>query len=122
VYYTWAKNQDDLDDLSFFEKPLVSASVGNIYIFTLTDTSVYTSGQYMPKYVDRCKNKEKITKWAISDESARQQIAIKSMNTKANKVDSLEDAFENVKRMSMRLNITERLALIAKLSEIILKA
>lgn len=124
--YGWA-NVDNLNDIHWFDKNLVSASVGNMYYVYVIHKgegalSVRTSGVNMPAWFGRLDNKEKVREWAIRDEAARQTAATKSMNTKANKEAPLDEEFEKLRRMSAKLNTTERLALIAKLSEIVLRA
>ncbi|EJW14078.1 hypothetical protein OB446_026710 [Paenibacillus alvei] len=124
--YGWV-NVNDLEEIHWFDKNLVTSSVGNMYYVYVKHKgegalSVRTSGVNMPAWFGRLDNKEKVREWAIRDEAARQQAATKSMNTKANKEAPLDEEFEKIHRMSARLNTTEKLALIAKLSEIILRA
>lgn len=124
--YGWA-NVDAVDDIHWFDKNLATSSVGNTYFVYVKHgeggaLSVRTKGDKMPTWCGRYDDKDKIKEWAIRDESARQQVATKSMNTKASKEVALEVMFDDVRKASFKLNTTERLALIAKLSEIILKA
>ncbi|TVX86033.1 hypothetical protein [Paenibacillus agilis] len=124
--YGWA-NVSNVEDEHWFDKNLATASVGNtFYVYVIHKgegaLSVRTSGVNSPAWFGRFDNKEKIREWAIRDEAARQQAATKAMNTKANKEAPLDVEFENLRKISTKLNTTERLALIAKLSEIVLRA
>lgn len=124
--YGWA-NVNAVHDIHWFNKNLATSSVGNTYFVYVRHgeggaLSVITKGDRMPTWCGRYDDKDKIKEWAIRDETARQILATKSMNTKASKEVALEVMFEDVRKASVNLNTTERLALIAKLSEMILRA
>jgi hypothetical protein len=104
-----------------WDKNHVPASVGGVYLFQSTNngTSVFHSGKYGPKYLRRFEDKDQVSKWAIEDEVVSQKISFKSLQTKAVKVEPLEEALENIRLISRRLNKTERRAFFSKISEII---
>lgn len=124
--YGWS-NIENVEKTLWFGKNLVTASVGNTYLITVKHLendglTVKTSGDYYPSWIRQYDNKEKVTEWAILDESTRQLFAKKSMNTKASKEVPLSELYDEIKKASKNLNRTERLAFIAKLSEVVLES
>lgn len=124
--YGWA-NVENLEVKHWFGKQLVSASVGHLYYIYVIhkeggSLSVRTSGVNMPQWFGKYDDKEQIKLWAIADEASKQQASTKSMNTKASKEAPLDEIYDDLRRVGRQLNTTEKLALIAKLSEIILRA
>lgn len=118
--YAWTRKGSD--SMMHYDKPLVSASVGNVYLFTEQGDSFFSSGEHSPKYFGKYEDKDKVAQWAIADEAARQELSRKAMNTKVSKEKPLDEALDDLRRMARTLNTTERLTLISKCAEIILKA
>jgi hypothetical protein len=121
--YAWVE-VDDRDHVVCYNKQIIagSAAVGNIYETWQSTDSIKTGGDQQPKYLRRHEDDADILEWSIKDESAKQQLAVKSMNAKAAKVSPLDDELDKIRRMAAPLNATERSALIAKLSRIIILA
>lgn len=115
--YAWGTIGSDSHGL--YDKPLVAASVGGIYQFyeTADGGSFKVSGKYAPHFLRRHDNLEDVKIWAAEEEAAKQHLARKSLNTKAAKVEPLEDIFAGLRAIIPKLNRTERRALFARIAD-----
>lgn len=121
--YQWEnidENENTIKSFTF-SKPLVPAAVGGVFETYQTETTIVTVGEQAPRYLKQYSRKEQVTDWAILDEAAKQQLALKSINTKAAKVKPLDDALNDIYEISQHLSRKERVALIAKISEVVLR-
>ncbi|RRJ54707.1 hypothetical protein EHV15_34485 [Paenibacillus oralis] len=116
--YAW-KVLGENDSIGYYKKPLAAASVGGVYRFFESDDgkTIKVSGTYSPVYLRKHDNIEEVRIWAFKDEAAKQELSVKSMNTKASKVDPLEDLLSSLRRISKKLSSTERRALLSRIAD-----
>lgn len=115
--YAWKTLHND--KTGYYPKPLVTASVGSVYIFHEGEDgrTFRSSGQHAPRFIRKHDNEEEILFWAAQDEAVKQELSVKAMNTKAAKVEPLADLYESIRRIAVPLNATERRALLSRIAE-----
>jgi hypothetical protein len=119
--YGWLDLTDN--QISYYSKTWVPASIGGVYTFTRPEgepTKFFTSGQKGPRYTRKWEKKEDSLLWNVKDDEARQYFAMKQVQKKAAKDpngEPLEGILYGIKKLSKDLTSTERLALVAKLTE-----
>lgn len=115
--YVWGPLGDDR--VVYYPKPLISASVGAVYIvYESADGKTFRkSGLYGPRYSRRHDQEDEILIWAAMDEEAKQELAVKAMNTKAAKVEPLDGVLLSIRRIAVNLNRVERRALLSRIAD-----
>lgn len=107
------------DKVGYYSTSLIPASVGSVYIFHESEDgrTFRSSGQQAPRFARQHDKKDKVQFWAAQDEAAKQELSIKAMNTRAAKVEPLEDLYQSIRRTAGPLNATERRALLSRIAE-----
>ncbi|MDB5053128.1 MAG: hypothetical protein JWM44_1178 [Bacilli bacterium] len=102
-----------------WEKNPTPASVGGVYSFRSSEDedTVFASKKIPPRYIRRLEDKEQVTKWALEEELVIEHFALKSLNTKAAKVEPLDDVLKNIGQIAGTLNKQEKRAFLTKISE-----
>lgn len=116
--YAWMI-PDESGGVMYYKKALVPASIGGVYRFFESEdgSTIKVNGIYTPTFLRRHDNIEEVRIWASEDEAAKQELSVKAMNTKASKVDPLDELFAPLRRITKKLNGTERRALLARIAD-----
>lgn len=115
--YAWKTLYND--KTGFYSKPLIPASVGSVYIFHESEDgkTFKSSGQHAPRFARKHDKEEEVRFWAAQDEAAKQELSVKAMNTKAAKVEPLEELYASIRQIAAPLNATERRALLSRIAD-----